>query len=231
MVFFGRSKRALFILLCVPLMAQAEVGSGVITLASAACPSEQLCFPATPIPLHDGPKGQKLGHLKQTNRFDLTIDLPAKLRQTLKDNLTWTGELAYDSHAIGFLHSQDGFALIAKADGTAFWLDTKALEAAGYKALTWPQFLTHYKGFVTPIPRLNMRSEATTASHRVATINADSELTFTGQFKGLWAEVKVKLYDKNVCYGDAKLLHEHTGWVKYFDASTDALNFDLGGSC
>ena len=136
-----------------------------------------------------------------------------------------------DSNAIGFLQVKDGFVLVAKTSVHEFWLESKAIYAAGYKAFSWPEFLPRYTGMMSVAESLNLRAQPKASGKRLTSIGFDDEIAFTGNFKGLWAEIKVKKYNQHVCYGDVKLLAEFTGWVKYFDAKTNQTNFELGGSC
>ena len=223
---------SLLLWLCLSSQAVADkVDAGVIALSSVSCPSEQLCFPDTKIAVFDGAAGNKIGYIQQVNRFDLSIQVPEDLRDVLKDGLTWHQQLTYDSNAIGFTTLNNGYVMIAKAKDKAFWLNTKDLTAVGYRAFVWPQFITKYKGMISPSDFLNLRVKPIASAKRITRIGVDSEVLFTGNFKGSWAEVKVKIHDKHICYVDSKLLGEYTGWIKYFDEQTNTLNFDLGGSC
>lgn len=121
--------------------------------------------------------------------------------------------------------------LVAKASGLEFWIENKNLQAAGYKAFSWPEFLPKYKGMVSVAESLNLRAQPKASGRRLARIGFNDDIEFTGNFKGLWAEIKVKKYNQHVCYGEVKLLGEYKGWVKYFDAKTNQTNFELGGSC
>lgn len=227
--------QSMLLLLSLPLLANTEeqykVNGGVIVLANGNCPSEELCFPTTKIDVFDSVAGNKLGSIGRANRFELSLNLPSDISKALSKQLIWHRELSYDSNALGFITLKRNFALIAQLGEQQLWFDTEALKEAGYSAFRWPQFLTKYKGAVYPAELLSLRAGPSIAAKKLAVITAISEVTFTGKFNGFWAELKVKIYDKHLCEGDAKMIAQYTGWVKYYDEKTDVLNFELGGSC
>ena len=214
-----------------PIVNSAVVTSGVIVPVSAKCPAEQLCFPDKPLAVYSAAKGEQVGNVKRTNRFDFDGEFSHNTYTSLIENITWSSELSYDANAMEFINLKDNFLLIAKTETHSLWLVQSELIEYGFKALTWPEFLGHYSGMVMPLVRLNMRTSANATSKRITQLDSFSDIRFTGKFHGYWAQVEVVLYDKHYCYGDAVNLGSYIGWIKYYDEQTQSLNVELGGSC
>ncbi|MBE1298534.1 MAG: hypothetical protein GJ680_01310 [Alteromonadaceae bacterium] len=207
------------------------IASGVVVPLSANCQPEQLCFPEVPVPLYADVFGKQVGTAKRNNRFDFQTDLSDETYAILTDKIQWSSELNYDANAIEFIDTKEQYFLIAKSSSQALWLRQDTLLENGFRAMLWPEFLSMYSGMVVPLERLNLRTSANTLSDRIGVLDINSDVSFTGRVNGEWAEIKVTLFDKHYCFGEALKKGSHTGWVKYFDKRTETLNFELGGSC
>lgn len=129
--------------------------------------------------------------------------------------------VAYDAYCLKYYSSNNKFIrILDKSIRGGVWICIDDLNRLGYSNIDWLTFIKKRGRNYFPVINLNLRAKPSEKSELIIKmIPHEYTIDVTGEYNGLWAQVKVKKIKFDYDSKEIKILNQYQGWCKIIDNS------------